>query len=377
MKNIIFIIIVLFFFCCKPRNTTIYTDSYKVINLDQRNAYFNWKASSEIVDMISLETSDLSLIDNISKVIIYGDYIIIKDGYSKGMVFNIEGEFKHFIGSIGKGPGEYMELRDMFIDQNEGVLHALHYKKINEYRISDGAFLKSTKLKFPKNSGFNPNNFLPTDENSYYLWSLNPDVWNPESGDYYFLVKYRNNKIIKRYFKYEHYDIDGDRFFIDYKNEVFIKPILGNYNIYQIKNVSIFLKYNLNHNNGLSEKFFQTNKKFVPKSYYSEKAYKSIDEIYQTENYLYISMDGTLNERYEILCNKKNMECKTYLRKPYEPSLCFADRKYLYFIYDPSNSRNEECLSYLNNYWPEGMVNLTHDIGDNPIIIKLKLNKII
>jgi hypothetical protein len=67
--------------------------------------------------IIRLETLSESLIKDINRIIVYGNKFFIFDKAQKSIfIFSEEGKFIDKILSIGKGPGEYMQISDFTID---------------------------------------------------------------------------------------------------------------------------------------------------------------------------------------------------------------------------------------------------------------------
>jgi hypothetical protein len=73
--------------------------------------------------IIPLETNSNCLISKISQMKIYKNKIFILDiNLNALLVFNMEGRFLNRIGSVGKGPGEYIRPRYFFISEKDGLV---------------------------------------------------------------------------------------------------------------------------------------------------------------------------------------------------------------------------------------------------------------
>ncbi|MCK5820308.1 MAG: 6-bladed beta-propeller [Bacteroidales bacterium] len=101
------------------------------------------------VSIVPLETTDKSLISYVAQVDQIDDYLIIIERTNQRIkAFNIDGSFSHFIGNIGKGPGEYIypfgfsilrpEKEILVYDTRRNV--AIHYHL-------DGSLSKEFKVK--------------------------------------------------------------------------------------------------------------------------------------------------------------------------------------------------------------------------------------
>jgi hypothetical protein len=95
---------------------------------------------------IPLETCDGSFISSISQYIISDNYIIVSDiDQEKVLLFTATGEFVHSIGNMGKGPGEYLEIRNIsFIEDDEIVCITDISSKVQYFNIS-GKYLYSVE----------------------------------------------------------------------------------------------------------------------------------------------------------------------------------------------------------------------------------------
>ena len=96
------------------------------------NDVFN---TSEFIDssyFIRLETSEQCLIKFINKVVFTSDYIFVLDrqGNNKVLVFNKKGGFLHTIGSVGRGPNEYVLLYDFCVDTASRQVYLLCERKV-------------------------------------------------------------------------------------------------------------------------------------------------------------------------------------------------------------------------------------------------------
>ena len=100
--------------------------------------------------LIPLETSDSVIIGKIDKAILYKDKIYIATFYSAQAVyiFNLQGKFLHKISKIGRGPEEYLQLSDIFIDQDKQTLNLLSRidAKLLTYDINNLNIIKSSPL---------------------------------------------------------------------------------------------------------------------------------------------------------------------------------------------------------------------------------------
>ncbi|MFO7969086.1 MAG: 6-bladed beta-propeller [Candidatus Izemoplasmatales bacterium] len=93
------------------------------------------------IDYIPLESDSISLIGSINSMKIYGDFIFINDG-DQIFQFYKDGSYIDKFGNKGKGPGEYINLKDFQVDTINNVLEILDLngQKIIYYSLT-GEFI--------------------------------------------------------------------------------------------------------------------------------------------------------------------------------------------------------------------------------------------
>ncbi|MCX6225094.1 MAG: 6-bladed beta-propeller [Bacteroidia bacterium] len=69
------------------------------------------------IQVIKLETTPGCLIESVESLVNWGDnYLIVSNNKKSLLVFNKEGKFIKTVGTIGKGPGEFLEIYGMALD---------------------------------------------------------------------------------------------------------------------------------------------------------------------------------------------------------------------------------------------------------------------
>ncbi len=96
---------------------------------------------------IALETTDESLIENISKIEIVDSLIFIQNTNTRILVFDLNGKFKRQIGSQGRGVGEYNYIQSFYVDslRNQIVLVNIGQDNLLVYNYN-GEFLQEINL---------------------------------------------------------------------------------------------------------------------------------------------------------------------------------------------------------------------------------------
>jgi hypothetical protein len=161
-KIILFVIILLNFGCkSKPeqkdrsdgidlKNTFFTIDLPELMN-KKREVKLSEIANS--VEYVPLETTQNSILGTISEAKFTKDCIFIAQGRGQPIVqFDRSGKFIRTIGSIGRGPKEYVVMRCLNVDDGNKVIYVLSSYNGNVQAYSfDGDFIKT--IRFPQSYG--------------------------------------------------------------------------------------------------------------------------------------------------------------------------------------------------------------------------------
>jgi hypothetical protein len=125
-------------------------DSLTVIDLNPflKNQSFDFGSLVKTVKLIPLETTDESLLDEISKILVTDSNIYIKDDLKGGgiVIFDREGKFIKRI-SNGQGPGELLRLYDIAFDAANNELVAYQHSFLLFFTPS-GEYIRQERLPF-------------------------------------------------------------------------------------------------------------------------------------------------------------------------------------------------------------------------------------
>jgi len=343
---------------------------------DPNEIYFNWDSVINIDSVIPLETTSKSGIGQFYKGLVHNNKIFMFDRRNHiGLVFNNDGRFIRKIGINGRGPQEYLEFRDFSI--NDDNIYVLDYQKIHCYDIETGQY--QYNIKFHSDKGFNPSNLLVFDDNTYYLWNSNPDVWEPNKGKFYRLKKYKGDDVIAELFEYKYKTSDDNRFYWDSEGTYYMAPVDGDYNIYKISMDSIYNVFKLDFGNKAlsSEEIDKLRNSGERNAYLRSNYFKGIYNIFEISNYIYFGCIGPKSYRYEGLINKETGEIR-FGRWDYRksPQFFYSDGKFLYGYYEPSSliemSKYTDQINFCFEKIPEEIQNL--QIENNLVVIKVSMN---
>ena len=195
---LLFLLLPLTLFCTNDRKervrvaivpTTDYSDFF-VVDFDKTEVRDTLSLSFFFKSAVCVrldDENDKSLIGSIDKLVVFNEKLYVLDGQiAKGLfVFDWDGRFIRKIGSLGQGPGEYINIRDFTLNTDNNEIIILDNHKILFFNF-DGNFLKSffivkennLILTFQYYNGLLYSCVFPLSEkkeNDYLLQSINKD----------------------------------------------------------------------------------------------------------------------------------------------------------------------------------------------------------
>ncbi|UZR97342.1 6-bladed beta-propeller [Chondrinema litorale] len=187
-------------------------------------------ALSEIVYSIyyiPLKTSDADLMADVSKILDYNNQYFISDTEDNLFCFNEYGDFIYKIDRQGKGPGEYLRLRDFTIDKAKQALVISDDVSLKYYKIDNGEFIEEKpaptykmeyldKGKYLLDASFNTNAKLAQEGELYSIILADSEA---KIKDSYLLFDASINSEVNMYFKLNQ--------FMKYNREVLVNRMLS------------------------------------------------------------------------------------------------------------------------------------------------------
>jgi hypothetical protein len=139
---------------CNKKQVSIISKDYSVKTIVVNPEKTIGKSFYDIIKnpvFIQLETNENCLLQGVSKVQIYKNKIYIFElGIAGGQIlcFNLQGKYQFTVGMRGQGPGEYIFLTDMYVDEeSECIWLGDNYKKILKYDLN-GHFIEQFSTEF-------------------------------------------------------------------------------------------------------------------------------------------------------------------------------------------------------------------------------------
>ena len=122
-------------FACNNSNTNNASVQSIVFDASEAQESFDFGAITDTsYQIIALETSDDFLIGEIEKIEIKNNKIIICDPMSRAVfLFNMDGSPHSKIFKPGRGPGEYMEISAMGVNDSVIIIFDIGSRKLLEY----------------------------------------------------------------------------------------------------------------------------------------------------------------------------------------------------------------------------------------------------
>ena len=144
MKASLFVLtIFLVFSCGSPDN--------EIIMIDLENLNGEEITLSEIADEITYIPLDnsitIGMINSFYNPIVIGNSVYLYDHETGIMVFNRIGELQGIIGTMGRGPGEYMRGNKFAVDENTGRVYVCDAGNIIKIYSGSGSFQRSISLQ--------------------------------------------------------------------------------------------------------------------------------------------------------------------------------------------------------------------------------------
>lgn len=355
MKYKLILILIMILVSCKNGNE-IEPDS-KEINLtnvyDENPSKVSLSDIASSIEYINLQTIDNAILARVDSkkgnIKFFKNRILIKDNKNILLLFDKKGNFLNKIGSIGKGPSEYLNIDGFTILESEKLIaiNSRIEKKIYIYDFK-GKYVSNFSTEFQTTNLFSFNGHLISiNDFSFRKYSNfnNLSVFSKEGSlkkqllfkaDEKNLDKKLNSRIFWSYksMNLNTYNLNGKQFFWEqslYDSKDTIWEINKDFTV-KYKN-TIYI-------GGLKPKkelFYQNTRLTLEKS----KKLTSINRLIETKDYMFFDL-GRLEEGLKIYRDKTN--------------------KKNYKLQYKSSSKNRFVFSFFNDiddglpFWPDGMV---------------------
>lgn len=147
------------------------------------------------MESYAILSSDI-ILGNIERVIYSNEKIYILDSEDRIICYNRDGSINNVIDAKGKGPGEYLYIRDFSIDELNNSINILtNNVNVMSYSLNDGSFISNQKLKFIARN-------ISSFEGGAFFYTPSTTSNIDKKTDIFFSLMWSENynKIGKRYF---------------------------------------------------------------------------------------------------------------------------------------------------------------------------------
>lgn len=319
-KNIfILLLIVIPFISCKKQksgeNTSILNKKLLEISVqesllsNENNHSSDYSNLIDSIEVIKLETSANSLIGRIRKIEYLNNKIYILTDSQVLLIFDKNGHFLKKLDKKGKGMGEYIEIKDFFID-NDNSIKVLSYNTIITYD-SNLKYVDSKKIKANHNGKeIVPLKFLPNGNfNFLFVGSFGiRDIVSGEDKALYCIDS--NMKITNEYFPVTSIYTSGHNNFYKSNKTTYFTDTFGNDTIYQIHDNYLIPKMFVNFlEKKTTTKDMMKNRDIFYNTFCDNRLCGNLMNIYENNDYLCFLFAAGRYAKQGVY-NKKNKELK-------------------------------------------------------------------
>ena len=370
IKKLILFNIIILLNSCNNHKEPITKEFIYNIAIDSAIKNFEYDSILDTMFIVRLETHENCLISEINGINIIDDKILIFDEKSGVCIFSLEGRFITKIGSVGRGPGEFVSITDIAISDTilyvcDGRVGKLHSYNLNNYKFIETNTLNHEgcdEIAIVGDYMFSKGGFVKTNLMSKKLSDKSNDIGNR-------VVQTKSNEFDLRTYNRILNSAD-EKFWTD--------PLRCE--VYKLKDngeIEPYLKM-ADDKSVLSESdlFKITDKAAIDDSRYIT----FFRDFYETKSHQV--WNYSLNkERFDVLHDK--LHNKTYATSGYfDYTQPFGDANGVYndfFIYSISDINLNSCCLYYKNMIKDGekyepkyeCFNVLEDINqdDNPILV--------
>ncbi|MCR5695498.1 MAG: 6-bladed beta-propeller [Marinilabiliaceae bacterium] len=140
---------------CSPTESSspnIIDSTAEIIDIphfDEGDIYIQSNEFLDTIYFVPLETNDNSIVGYIDKIQVVGDTIYVLDIRNTKSLkrFTINGKYIDQIGNLGRGPGEYLQPTNFWVDEKDIIISDCYQNKVIFFTL-DGSFIKEVLTPF-------------------------------------------------------------------------------------------------------------------------------------------------------------------------------------------------------------------------------------
>ena len=283
MKQIIFFIIILLCYCSRKEESKV-----NVIDLltPVTDKLTNLSDIATVVDYIPLQTIDSSLLSRINTVKVRGNYLYIST-FEEVFCYNKVGRYLFKLNKKGRGPEEYILMKDFDIDHKSTLLAVLSISQILLFRQTENGFIFQNRILLlgsPSKISFtgNSSNILLQYSNEdgtkpFAMEIINLNGKSLLTWPNYMKYTSKDGVVVKTIYENISFSFDNNLYLKELQNDTLFRLTKNN-------TLESFLVFNTNRNRVTPEARANGN-------YYSDHIYEyiRISKIFGSERYIYYS----------------------------------------------------------------------------------------
>lgn len=385
MKTTLYISIIIIAWGCKPSTNTI-TSPNTITPLENAITVNKFSEHIDSLAVVPLEVTPESFITYIKKILLTKNKEIIILNSSEILVFDQNGKFSRKIGDPGRGPKEYIALRDICLSNDYQNILALDCtNQIITYNLNDGKFVKRTipEIDSLGKQYLDFSEICPSNNNGFFLFCCNPPDIADFNQDFYCLVEFNEEgKFINKYLKRIDFIFPTHIITQSYNNDYNIRPLQGDNICYKITDgkVNPFVTIDFKDQYLPSRHIHpKPGEGFPTQEYMHTNYYKLPIYMHNTVDYFYFACCGPkAKEMYYIFSLKTNKGIR-WVSDPNEDNVFLfkaSDSTFLYGVYDDYKDYTRQEQQTMENTLKKYILeknNISLINGQqNPAIIKIK-----
>jgi hypothetical protein len=348
------------------------------------------EVSKEVLDL-DMYIDTVELVPLISESPIYFDgkkMIVLNNGdlifLTSSSILRFDKAGHHLVnfGKHGRGPGEYIKIYDICLNETQTELWAVnHVGEVMKYDLNTGKYIETISTEL---YGAGVDGLCPAENDGFFIYYANPTDFD-NTDDFYCLLEYdKDGKKRGEYIKWADFNINYPYSpLISFNSGTYIIRPQENENVcYQINNgeVAGLCKIHFGKDNIPPLFAFKDGSdprealgEIMPSTYY-----KTPLCIQQTDKHLFFSAVGPNAMQVNFLIDRETLSGINWVHEDENISRPFfilgSDENYLYGLFDSYTTYTSQEIEYLDPFW-KYLIKTKEaklDESDNPMVVKVK-----
>lgn len=340
------------------------------------------------VEPIPLRSPDSIVVSGITKMLLdgKGDFILT-DG-ARLYKFDRRGAYRLRYGNVGRGPGEYLKIFDICLNQKQTELWCLNYlNEVLKYDLESGKYLGIVSTHAQESNMPQAAALIPGPDDGFYLYTPNPGNAEDLENPFYRLKQFdRDGKLVGEQLLRTDFNIDFNM--IPYVTQVggawLLRPQENENICYRVRDKEVSRHWKIHFGKDNVPPLYMFRNERNPwlnlEGYMTSDYYKNPFYLQETAQTVFFSAFGPENRIYYFLIDKDSTKGINWnsgdLAKTTPFFIAGSDRDAFYGIFDKyvdpaeAGTVSDPLLSYLMD-----ANRLRLDAEMNPIIVKIRFKR--